>query len=238
MATRVRARRRLLAALAVAGAVVFAASIAPVVLLRWIDPPTSAFMLRDRLTAWRSGTPGYEFAHEWANWGALSPAIKVAVVAAEDQKFADHHGFDFASIGDALEDRREGRGRRGASTISQQVAKNLFLWPGQSWVRKGVEAWFTMLIETCWPKRRILEVYLNLAEFGRGTFGAGAAARRYFHKSARELNPYEAARLAAVLPNPERMSVTAPSAYVLERQDWILGQMRHMGGSAWLARLD
>ncbi|HSN70368.1 MAG TPA: monofunctional biosynthetic peptidoglycan transglycosylase [Steroidobacteraceae bacterium] len=204
-------------------------SAAPVVLLRWVDPPTTAFMLRDRFLAWRADTPGYRFAQRWTEWDAISPHAKRAVVAAEDQKFPAHSGFDLESISDAIEQRRQGRTTRGASTISQQVAKNLFLWPGQSWLRKGIEAWFTVLIEAFWPKQRILEVYLNVAEFGPGTFGVGAAAERYFDKPAAQLNPWEAARLAAVLPNPKRMSATQPSTYVLERQRWIQQQMGRLG---------
>jgi monofunctional biosynthetic peptidoglycan transglycosylase len=126
---------------------------------------------------------------------------------------------------------------RGASTISQQVAKNLFLWPQQSWLRKGLEAYFTVLIEALWPKQRILEVYLNVAEFGRGVFGVGAAADVYFHKRAARLNQYDAALLAAVLPSPKRMRVNAPSSYVRSRQEWILGQMRGLGGTALLKEL-
>ena len=145
------------------------------------------------------------------------------MIAAEDQNFPAHYGFDLKSINDALADRERGRRVRGASTISQQVAKNLFLWPEQSWLRKGLEAYFTVLIETLWPKQRILEVYLNIAEFGRGVFGVGAAAEVYFHKRAARLNVYDAALLAAVLPSPKRMRVNAPSSYVRSRQQWILG---------------
>ena len=191
-------------------------------------------MLRDRYFAWREEVPGYRFTHRWTDWEQIAPAAKLAVVAAEDQKFASHSGFDLESIGDALEQRQRGRSTRGASTITQQVAKNLFLWPGQSWPRKGIEAWFTILIEGIWPKQRILEVYLNVAEFGHGTFGIGAAAERYFHKSAADLEPWEAARLAAVLPNPKRLSAARPSSYVLERQRWIQGQMHQLGADGWL----
>ena len=210
---------------------------APVLAMRWIDPPTTAFMLRDRYAAWRNETPGYSFARQWTDWDAISVHAKLAVIAAEDQKFPMHAGFDFESIGDALEQARNGRGTRGASTISQQVAKNLFLWPGRSWLRKAIEAWFTVLIETLWPKPRILEVYLNVAEFGPGTFGIGAAAQRYFGKSAAALNAWEAARLAAVLPSPKRLSAVAPSDYVVERQRWIQGQMRRLAADRWIEQL-
>ena len=190
---------------------------------RWIDPPTSAFMMRERMVA-PIALPLGRLTRN------ISPHVKVAVIAAEDQNFPAHHGFDLKSINDALEDRERGRRVRGASTISQQVAKNLFLWPQQSWVRKGLEAYFTVLIETLWPKQRILEVYLNVAEFGRGVFGVGAAADVYFHKRAARLNADDAALLAAVLPSPKRMRVNAPSHYVRSRQQWILGQMRGLGG--------
>jgi monofunctional biosynthetic peptidoglycan transglycosylase len=174
----------------------------------------------------------------WVDWQHISSQAKVAVIAAEDQTFPDHKGFDFKSINDALEERERGRRIRGASTISQQVAKNLFLWPGQSWARKGLEAWFTVLIESLWPKQRILEVYLNVAEFGRGVYGVSAAADVFFHKSAARLNASEAALLAAVLPNPKRMRVNAPSRYVRLRQEWILAQMRRLGGTSLLKRLE
>jgi len=175
--------------------------------------------------------------YRWVDWADLSPHVKVAVIASEDQNFPAHYGFDLKAIDDALDERQRGRRVRGASTISQQVAKNLFLWSGRSWLRKGLEAYFTVLIETLWPKQRILEVYLNVAEFGRGVFGVGAAADVYFRKPASRLNQYDAALLAAVLPSPKRMRVNAPSAYVRSRQQWILGQMRGLGGTALLNEL-
>lgn len=204
-------------------------TVGSVVMLRWVDPPTSAFMIRERIT-----TP---LRYRWVDDANISPHLKVAVIAAEDQNFPAHYGFDLQSINDALADRQRGRRVRGASTITQQVAKNLFLWPQQSWLRKGLEAYFTVLIETLWPKQRILEVYLNVAEFGRGVFGVGAAADVYFHKRASQLNQYDAALLAAVLPSPKRMRVNAPSNYVRSRQQWILGQMRGLGGTALLKDL-
>lgn len=208
-----------------------------VLALRWIDPPTSAFIVRERFVAPRTGGKAVAIRHHWVDWANASPHVKVAVIAAEDQNFPAHYGFDLKAIDEALAERRSGRRIRGASTISQQVAKNLFLWPAQSWLRKGLEAYFTVLIETLWPKQRILEVYLNIAEFGRGVFGVGAAADMYFHKPAARLNPHEAALLAAVLPSPKRMRVDAPSSYVRSRQQWILGQMRGLGGTALLQEL-
>ena len=229
--------RRLLRLLGWTLAIWIVLSVGAVVALRWIDPPTSAFMIRERLVAPHSGTKAYKIRHRWVDDASISPQLKVAVIASEDQNFPAHFGFDLKSINDALADRERGRRVRGASTISQQVAKNLFLWPEQSWLRKGLEAYFTLLIETLWPKQRILEVYLNVAEFGRGVFGVGAAADAYFHKSAAKLNAYDAALLAAVLPSPKRMRVNAPSNYVRERQEWILGQMRGLGGTALLREL-
>jgi monofunctional biosynthetic peptidoglycan transglycosylase len=227
--------RRGLALLVLAG---LAISLLLVVPFRWLDPPTSAFMLRDRVLASFDGGPDYRFRHQWADWDQISANAAMAVVAAEDQKFASHLGFDLQAIDKAVRDAKRGRRLRGASTISQQVAKNLYLWPGQSFVRKGLEAWFTLLIESTWPKQRILEVYLNVAEFGRGTFGVEAASLRFFGRPARRLQREQAALLAAVLPNPIRYRVDRPSAYVLKRQRWILRQMSQLGGRAYLDSID
>jgi monofunctional glycosyltransferase len=231
--------RRVLRLFGWALALFLVSSVGSVLALRWIDPPTSAFMIRERMIAPGAGAKAktYAIRYRWVDWANTSPHLKVAVIAAEDQNFPAHYGFDLKSINDALADRERGRRVRGASTISQQVAKNLFLWPNQSWVRKGLEAWFTVLIETLWPKQRILEVYLNIAEFGRGVFGVGAAADVYFHKPAARLTAYDAALLAAVLPSPKRMRVNAPSNYVRSRQEWILGQMRGLGGTTLLKEL-
>jgi monofunctional biosynthetic peptidoglycan transglycosylase len=158
--------------------------------------------------------------HQWQPLSRISPHLQMAVIAAEDQKFPTHFGFDFESIADALDEKRSRR--RGASTISQQVAKNLYLWNGRSYVRKGIEAYLTLWIEILWSKERILEVYLNIAEFGPGVYGAQAASRRYFHKPASQITPHEAALLAAVLPNPKRMSAARPSRYVRDRATEIL----------------
>ncbi|MDH3732278.1 MAG: monofunctional biosynthetic peptidoglycan transglycosylase [Gemmatimonadota bacterium] len=203
------------------------ASVLSVGALRWVRPATTAFVLRERVFG------EVPVSHEWTSWEEISPHLAVAVVASEDQLFPEHHGFDLVQIREALAD---GSGR-GASTISQQVAKNLYLWPGGGFFRKGLEAWFTVLIEALWPKRRILEVYLNAAEFGRGVFGVGEAARRYYGKAPAALTPSEAARLAAVLPSPKRMSVERPSDYVTRRTADILVQMERLGGTAYLAGL-
>jgi monofunctional glycosyltransferase len=213
-------------------------TVAVVVLLRWINPPTTTFMIQDRASALFSGDDGYQFRHEWRDWDRISKQAALAVVAAEDQRFAQHLGFDFKQIDKALEDRERGRRVRGASTISQQVAKNLFLWPGQSWFRKGLEAGITVLIELAWPKQRILEVYLNVAEFGRGTWGVQAASQRFFRKDAAWLNRSEAALLAAVLPSPKRYRADNPGPYVRKRQAWIERQMVALGGTAYLSGMN
>ncbi len=205
-------------------------SVLPVVGLRWMPPPTTSVMLQQHLARFVSGEPRQPLRYRWTGWSAISPAVKLAVVAAEDQKFPHHWGFDFESITDAVEE-APARGRlRGASTISQQVARNLFLWQGRSWIRKGLEAYFTLLVEACWPKRRILEVYLNIAEFGDGIYGVGAASQAFFGKRPIDLRTPEAALLAAVLPNPRRLHVRSPSAYVQERVAWIQEQMGQLGG--------
>jgi monofunctional biosynthetic peptidoglycan transglycosylase len=215
-----------------------AVTVVVVVALRWIDPPTTAFMLRDRAGALLARDAGYSFRHEWRDLEQISRYAPLAVMAAEDQRFPLHRGFDFKAIDKALADRERGRRVRGASTISQQVAKNLFLWPGQSWFRKGLEAGLTVLIELVWPKQRILEVYLNVAEFGRGTWGVQAASKRYFRKDAAKLTRAEAALLAAVLPAPKRYRVEAPGPYVRRRQAWIERQMVALGGPGYLAGLE
>lgn len=199
--------------------------------LRWVDPPTSAFMLQDD-----SGRAPVLYA--WTAWPDLGSAPALAVVAAEDQKFAQHFGFDLQSIQDSVAASNSGAPLRGASTITQQVAKNLFLWPGRSLLRKGIEAYFTLLIELSWPKRRILEIYLNIAEFGPGMYGMGAASVTYFNRRPADLSDGQAALLAAVLPNPKRLLASRPSGYVRERQRWILEQMQRLRREQWLMRLN
>jgi monofunctional biosynthetic peptidoglycan transglycosylase len=219
------ARRWLATALLVA----LIGPLAPVACLRFVDPPTSAFMLRDgfaRLAAGKSWV-----AHDWVDYEGISPQVRLAVVAAEDQRFPEHQGFDFAAIEKAVAHNQRSERKRGASTISQQVAKNLFLWPERSWVRKGLEVYFTLAIEALWPKRRILEVYLNVAELGDGVYGVGAASRRFFGRDARGLGPRQAAALAAVLPSPRRMRADAPGPYAQRRARWIQAQMRRLGHS-------
>jgi len=227
--------RRFLRALSRAvlwAAIVFlGASILPVLVLRWVPPPTSSFILQAQMRRAAAGRSPFAIEHDWVPWSRISPSMRLAVVASEDQRFPVHHGFDVESIQKAWEAAERGRRLRGASTISQQVAKNLFLWPGRDWTRKGIEAYFTVLIETLWPKRRILEVYLNIAQFGETTYGVEAAAQRYFHEPAAALSPYEASLMATVLPNPHLMHPDRPSAYVARRASWVRRQMEQLGPS-------
>ncbi|WP_295878263.1 monofunctional biosynthetic peptidoglycan transglycosylase [uncultured Thiohalocapsa sp.] len=230
-------RRRLavvLKALAAALGLLVLLSVLSVGLLRWLDPPTSAFMLRHWIAATWADAPRPRLYHEWVDSDAIAPAMALAAVAAEDQRFPEHVGFDLVQLKQAWADYQAGGRLRGASTISQQTAKNLFLWPGRDPLRKAAEAWLTLLIEALWPKERILTVYLNIAQFGPDTFGVGAASWRFFDRPAVALSDGQAARLAAVLPNPEVYRAEAPSAYVQRRTRWIERQMRQLGGVGYL----
>jgi len=219
--------------------VVFVAfTVLQVAVLRFIDPPISAFMLGRQMQALGEGEWGFRVAYDWRDYDAISRHMPLAVIAAEDQLFAEHSGFDMEAIEKALDHNARGKRVRGGSTISQQVAKNLFLWQGRSWLRKGLEAWYTVLIEAMWPKQRIVEVYVNVAEFGDGIYGAQAAARSYWRKDASALSAAEAARLAAVLPSPKRYSAARPGPYVQRRAAWIQRQMRQIGGEAYLRELE
>lgn len=209
----------------------------PTVLLRWVNPPTTSFIVRNAVSSPVKDSDCRRMQHPWASWKKISPHVAVAILAAEDQRFPDHSGFDLDSIGDALRDRLLKGRVRGASTISQQLAKNLFLWPGRSWLRKGLEAYFTALIEATWPKRRILEVYLNVAQFGPCTFGIASASRRFFLKAPGAVTRKEASLLAAVLPNPRRFRVERPSSYVMKRSAWVQRQARFLGGPSYLREL-
>ncbi|CBJ92188.1 peptidoglycan transglycosylase, biosynthetic [Xenorhabdus nematophila ATCC 19061] len=196
-------------------------------------------MIERQISALISFNLSYVSHATWVNQTQISPHMALAVIAAEDQKFPKHWGIDFDAIETAMAHNKKYQNRiRGASTISQQTAKNLFLWEGRSWVRKGLEAGMTTILELLWSKKRILTVYLNIAEFGNGIFGVEEAAQQYFGKSARRLSASEAALLAAVLPNPHRYKVNAPSAYVLQRQKWILRQMQLLGGENYLKQND
>ncbi len=213
-------------------------SVLQVAALRFVDPPTSAFMLGRQMEAWEQGDWKYRTAYEWRDIDAIAPSLPMSVIAAEDQNFASHAGFDLQAIEKALQSNAEGRRIRGGSTLSQQVAKNLFLWQGRSWFRKAVEAWYTLLIELMWPKQRILEVYVNIAEFGDGIYGAQAAAQAFWGKDAARLSADESARLAAVLPSPRRYNARNPGPYVQKRAAWIQRQVRQLGGPEYLRKLD
>ncbi|SMB48863.1 biosynthetic peptidoglycan transglycosylase [Serratia proteamaculans] len=206
-----------------------------IVIFAFLPVPFSAVMVERQLGAWLSGDFGYVAHSDWVSMDDISPQMALAVMAAEDQKFPEHWGFDVAAIEKALShnERRPTR-IRGASTLSQQTAKNLFLWDGRSWLRKGLEAGLTSGIELVWTKRRILTVYLNIVEFGDGVFGVEEASQRFFNKPAKRLTVSEAALLAAVLPNPHRFKANAPSGYVVQRQQWIMRQMRQLGGEGFL----
>lgn len=207
--------------------------VAGILLFSFLPVPFSAVMVERQLGAWFSGNFSYVAHSDWTSMDDISPWMPLAVMASEDQKFPTHWGFDVQAIQSVL-DNEEGGRIRGASTLSQQTAKNVFLWDGRSWVRKGLEAGLTVGIETVWTKRRILTVYLNVAEFGDGVFGVEEASQRYFHKPASRLTMSEAALLAAVLPNPIRFRADAPSGYIRQRQQWILRQMRQLGGEGFL----
>jgi monofunctional biosynthetic peptidoglycan transglycosylase len=189
----------------------FAGSIALALLYRVVPVPTTLLMISEGLF---SGRP---IRNDWVPLTQISPNLVRSVIASEDGEFCTHYGFDFKAMQDAWKESKRGERLRGASTISQQTAKNVFLWPGRSWIRKGLEAYFTVLIETMWPKRRIMEVYLNVIEWGPGVFGAEAAAQKWFGKRASRLTPMEAARLAAILPNPNKYKANPPGPYVNSR---------------------
>ena len=224
--------RKSLRLLALAFGAVVALVFLTVLLFRFVNPPTSAFML-----AYQLGTAPEPLRQEWVPMAEISPWMPLAVVASEDQRFPYHAGVDFEAIRKAVSEYKAGEGLRGASTITQQTAKNLFLWNGRSFVRKALEAVLALGIDGLWPKERVLEVYLNIAEFGPGIYGVEAASQIYFGKPARQLSQTQAARLAAVLPNPKVLSVTAPTAYVQERVVWIQQQMNQLSGLKYLEQL-
>ena len=213
--------------------------LAGILIFAFLPVPFSMVMIERQLGARLTGDFSYVAHSDWVPMDEISPYMALAVMAAEDQKFPEHWGFDVGAIESALAHNQRNQNRiRGASTLSQQTAKNLFLWDGRSWVRKGLEVGLTAGIELVWTKRRILTVYLNIAEFGDGIFGVEAAARHFFNKPASKLSASEAALLAAVLPNPLRFKANAPSGYVISRQQWILRQMRQLGGKDFIQAND
>lgn len=207
----------------------FALSILSVIVYRWVPVPVTPLMLIRCVEQKFAGEP-MKLDKKWVSFEEISPNLPLAVFCSEDQDFFRHHGFNFKAIQEALKHDEHSKRIVGASTVSQQTAKNVFLSVNRSWVRKGFEAYFTVLIEFFWSKKRIMEVYLNVVEFGKGIYGAEAASEAYFHKHAKDLNKEEAASLAAVLPDPLKWSAAHPGPYVQSRIDWILGQMADYGG--------
>ena len=199
---------------------------------RWVNPPITMVMA-DR---WITSTEDFQLRKTWLSWDEMPKHAALAVVTSEDQKFPLHSGFDLKAIQQALKERERRGGLRGASTISQQVAKNMYLWTGRSWFRKGLEVWFTLLIELSWSKQRILEIYLNIAEWGPGVFGLEAASQYHFGRS--NLTPMQAALLASSLPSPLNYNPARPAQHLHKRAEWNLQQQRRLGGLQWLAPLN
>ena len=222
--------RRWLRHLAIAMLAFVIGSFMLVLPLRWFEPVTTAFMLLDE-------SDRRPLMHEWVEWDQLGTAIALAAVASEDQRFADHFGLDPEAIRKSIGEQGKRGYLRGGSTISQQTAKNLFLWRGRSFIRKGLEAWLTIVLEICLPKKRILEIYLNIAEFGPGIYGAGAASQYFFGVAPGRLSDRQAALLVAVLPNPRKFRANEPTIYLQKRSDWIVRQMWRLRREAWITRI-
>lgn len=204
-----------------------------ILLMRWVNPWGSMLMVERKIANWNINQQRI-----WKDWDQISDNIKIAVIAAEDQQFANHWGFDFKAINRALNYNKNNRKIRGASTITQQVAKNIFLWSSRNWIRKGVESWFTVWIELIWSKQRTLEIYLNSVEWGEGIFGIEAASRHYFGVSAKQLTKEQASLLAAILPNPRKWSPVNPNIFTQKKAKWILGQMENLDTKKYLKKLN
>ena len=204
-----------------------------ILLMRWVNPWGSMLMVERKIANWNINQQRI-----WKDWDQISDNIKIAVIAAEDQQFANHCGFDFKAINRALNYNKNNRKIRGASTITQQVAKNIFLWSSRNWIRKGVESWFTVWIELIWSKQRTLEIYLNSVEWGEGIFGIEAASRHYFGVSAKQLTKEQASLLAAILPNPRKWSPVKPNILTQKKAKWILGQMENLDTKTYLKKLN
>ena len=205
--------------------VLFLLSIVMTIVYRFVPVPVTPLMIQ-RYFEMEDG----KIDKDWKSLEEISDNMPLAVVTAEDQKFEEHYGFDLEAIEKAVKynEKHKGKKVKGASTISQQTAKNVFLWPGRSWVRKGLEVYFTFLIELFWSKERIMEVYLNVIEMGPGVYGSEAAAQHYFNKSAAKLTKSEAASIAAILPNPIRWSASKPTPYIIKKRNWILRHMKQI----------
>lgn len=208
----------------------FLAHILYIVALKWINPPFTITQVQQMVEQGK-------FNRDYISYDEMGRNIKLAVIGSEDQKFPTHNGFDFEGIEKAMEKNKKGKKLSGGSTISQQVAKNVFLWQGRSWLRKGMEVYFTFMIEKIWGKKRILEMYLNTSEMGIGVFGVEAASEYYFKKPAKELSSNEAARIAAALPLPRKYNVNPPSPYISRRASHIQRQMRNIQGGADLEKI-
>jgi monofunctional glycosyltransferase len=206
----------------------FILSIVSVIIYRWVPVPVTPLMIIRNIEQLGDGK-GIVMEHDWVPLEEISPKLQLAVVCSEDQNYLKHFGFDLGAIKKAMKENEEGKRFRGGSTITQQTAKNVFLWQGRSYLRKGLEAWFTLLIEIFWSKERIMEVYLNSIEMGNGIYGAEAASQYWFHKPAKKLTKEEAAAIAAILPNPIRLKANPASAYVNTRKAWIKQQMNFWG---------
>ena len=204
-----------------------------ILLMRWVNPWGSMLMVERKIANWNINQQRI-----WKDWDQISDNIKIAVIAAEDQQFANHWGFDFKAINRALNYNKNNRKIRGASTITQQVAKNIFLWSSRNWIRKGVESWFTVWIELIWSKQRTLEIYLNSVEWGEGIFGIEVASRHYFGVSAKQLTKEQASLLAAILPNPRKWSPVNPNIFTQKKAKWILGQMENLDTKKYLKKLN
>ncbi|SMO34554.1 monofunctional biosynthetic peptidoglycan transglycosylase [Fodinibius sediminis] len=213
-------------------------SLLAVLLLRWIPPISSSFMIQRALSAWWNGEENFDLHYSWTDWEGISPHLKIAAVTSEDQSFASHWGIDWSSVQKALDEYNRGGDLRGASTITQQTAKNLFLWSDQTYLRKGIEAYFALVIELFWSKKRILEVYLNIAEFGDGIYGVQAAAEHYFNTTPGNLSRSQSALMVTALPSPRRYNLAQPSGYMLQRRDWVLRYMDLLGNAHYLEKLD
>lgn len=206
----------------------FVVSIFSAIVFRWVPIPFTPLMILRNLEQWSAGKSA-TFEHKWVSMDKISPNLAKAVIVSEDQKFMEHFGFDIEAMEKAYEGNKKGKKIKGGSTITQQTAKNVFLWPQRSYVRKAFEVYFSFLIEVFWSKERILEVYLNSIEMGNGVYGAEAASQHWFRKSASKLTTYEAASIAAILPNPRKYKAIRSSRYVEGRKSWIVRQMGYFG---------
>lgn len=213
-------------------------SVFGVLIYRWVNPPVTTLMVIRTITAILDGKKDKTISYTWVDYEKISPFLILAVIASEDQNFPNHWGFDLEAIEKAIKHNKKARRKRGASTITQQVAKNLFLWNKRNWLRKGLEVYFTSLIEILWSKKRIVEIYVNVAEMGNMVFGAEEASLYYFNRSAEKLSIDQAALIAAALPNPRRYRVKNPSAFMINRKNWIIGQVAQLGGTSFLKNIE